>query len=195
MRALKIVECKVEVWENRLMTDLKEPFHVAKLALFNVRVLNAVEQHRESKVELDALVEGVASDFGVALPVSLLNQGTFLGVTYLSLVWLWDQPGVRDDDDLLEAVASSVALVDSVTVVENRKPRTVDAKSLLRALRNATAHGRITVDDGHFDFTDINPREKDDVIVLRLSWEATGRIAEGVFWALNKKLWPEADRG
>lgn len=69
--------------------------------------------------------------------MSLLHQGTFLGVIYLSLVWLWDQPGVRDDDELLEAVASSVALVGSVTVVENRKPRVVDAKHLLRAHSHA----------------------------------------------------------
>ncbi len=180
-------------WEIRDMADLKTPFLVAKLALFNVRVLQSIEQKRGSNGDLDTNIERLASDFGLASPVSLLNQSTFLGVVYLSLVWLWDQPGVQRDDKLLEAVDARVALVDSVKVVENRLHRPVNGKSILRALRNATAHGRITVYDGHFDFTDINPREKDDVddvIVLRLSWEATGRIAEGVFWALNDKLWP-----
>jgi hypothetical protein len=128
-----------------------------------------------------------ASNFGVSLPVSLLHQGTFLSVVYFSC-WLWDQCGVQDDNKIPELVNGNVDLRKAVKIVKKSESRKTDRHSLLRALRNATAHGRIEVCDEYFVFTDRRPWDESDVIVLRVTWGNTAKIAEGVFWALQRKL-------
>ena len=171
------------------MEKLKESFHIAKLALFNVRVLSEVENARATSAEVDGIVTRVAGEFRVALPVSLRHQGSILGVLYLGLIWLWDQPGVREHADLHDLVATRIDLVARARIVQNRKPRPVTGSELLGAMRNATAHGRVVATETEFIFTDKNMRDPNDEISFALSWEDTARLAESVFWVLNDIIW------
>ncbi|MBT9172483.1 MAG: hypothetical protein DDT21_00866 [Syntrophomonadaceae bacterium] len=67
----------------------REHYHVAKLSLFNVRLLSALQQDKSKGINAVVTREASANGFSDVRP-SLLHQGTFLQFAYMCFVWLWE---------------------------------------------------------------------------------------------------------
>jgi Arc/MetJ family transcription regulator len=78
-------------WKAANTSQATEALHVAKLSLFNVRLLWQLEQARSSS-DIDRLVSDVAHRSNVSLEnLSLLHQAAFLEFGYVTLVWLYER--------------------------------------------------------------------------------------------------------
>ena len=63
--------------------------------------------------------------------------------------------------------------------------------SVLRLVRNALAHRRVTLDGESFVFADQNKRCGENAhTTARLSWAQLGRLTEAVIFALDPLLYP-----
>ena len=122
-------------------------------------------------------------------PVPLVNQATFVQIAYLSLVWLWES--VKKDEDQQDAVLEDVGTRfnhGDVGWVGERKKDGIG--SVLRLVRNALAHGRVTLDGQSFVFEDQDKRAREKApTAATLSWEQVARLSEAVIFALSGVLY------
>ena len=74
-----------------------ECFQIAKLALFNVKLLTELENIGHE--ELKNLIKDVHEKLSIEEKPALINQCTYLQFAYVTLVWLWESINIKDKDD------------------------------------------------------------------------------------------------
>lgn len=174
----------------------RQRYHVAKLTLFNVRFLNEVNLS-ESK-DIKSLIQSVADKNGVSMPVSMLNQGTFLSVAYICIVWLWESVKSCDQarNSMLRNLPSvakryDVALPSCDKIIGPR--RLDDWNQLMRLVRNALSHSRVEIDGEYFILSDQNEHGNNaelEPTQLKLTWAELGGLSEACIHALTPVLYP-----
>jgi hypothetical protein len=177
--------------------NARERYHVAKLALFNVRLLSTM-QHSHSE-EVRRIIESEIKRNGFGSSPSLNHQGTFISFAYICLVWLWESTKVAKlENELLEEFEKTVGCFD-VSLPSAEKicgPRPLkDWCAVLRLVRNALSHGKVEIKDGHFVFSDQNVHGKnreDGPTSLALTWAELGGLSETCIHALTPVLWPSS---
>jgi hypothetical protein len=175
------------------MDTAKERYHIAKLALFNVRLMDTLQNAGTPVAEIVAK-ESVEN--GMNEVPSLLHQGTFLQFSYTCLVWLWESAKIEGIEckllDQLPVVAERLNLQLPKDLEGER--RVQDWKSVIRLVRNALGHGRVEISDTQFIFADQNTYGKNkeqNPTKLRLTWEEIAKLSEAIIHSLTPILWPE----
>ncbi|MBS3975578.1 MAG: hypothetical protein KGZ75_02430 [Syntrophomonadaceae bacterium] len=172
----------------------RERYHIAKLSLFNVRLLAALQQDKGK--EINALVTYEASANGFKVMPSLLHQGTFLQFAYVCLVWLWESAKLAGlEHELLEEFPK----VTERYGVKFPSPEQIQGnrnlyywKDVLKLLRNALSHGKVDINEDVFLFFDQNTRSRTpepERTTLSLSWEQLAKISESCIHALTPALY------
>lgn len=179
-------------------TSAKERYHIAKLALFNIRLLHRIQISSNSEVRV--LVEGEASKNGFNASPPLLHQATYLQFAYICLVWLLEsakQEGL--ENALLAELPNAIAtLSQDVTLPSPNRVQGCrvlsDWAAVLRLLRNALSHGRVEATEKEFIFSDQNTRGQNaepTPTFLTITWAELGVISEACIHALTPSLWPQ----
>lgn len=174
--------------------EVKVRYHVAKLALFNVRFIHRLQNDPNTQ----SIIEDEAKKNGMENPPSLLNQSTFLQFSYICLVWLWEAAkNAKLGDDLLKEFSKSanlrsLTLPDKAQIKGEREIKTW--KDVIRLLRNALAHGNIKTYEDSFRFSDINRHNnaEKDFTTLTLSWKDLAIISETVIHCLTPLIYPSS---
>lgn len=171
-----------------MMSSEREAFHVAKLALMNVRLLADVERARTTSPEVARIVDLRTQADRLQPPVSVLHQATFLQFGYVCLVWLWERAKASQHDarviEMVEAHFEGAALRERV-----RGARRVDGtRDVIRLVRNAISHGRVECLDDRFVFEDRGPGEASPTTVW-LTWPEFDQLSQSVLAAMNTVLY------
>lgn len=171
--------------------DIKNDFHIAKLSLFNVRLLNSLDCSNEQAVR--GIISKECDDNNIKDLESLLHQATFLGHAYVCIVWL--RECIERDKEVKQRFLDNMnELFDPDWIAKKSGPRQVDsASSLLRLLRNALSHAHVRVSDKYFVFTDCDKKAGEDRPTgLWVTWACVGEICDCVVSVLNTILYPDA---
>jgi len=171
-----------------------ECFQIAKLALFNVKLLNELEN--KGHEELKNLIKDVYEKLSIEEKPALINQSTYLQFAYVTLVWLWESINIKDKDDFfikLKARANKreLAFPDASQISGERV--ILDWKMLVSLLRNALSQGSVEITDDAFIFLDQKKFGKRKEIVpttITMSAAELANISETVFWTINEIIAP-----
>lgn len=162
----------------------RDAFHMAKLALTNVRVLADFQSARSEAGEVSNIVEQRLEQDNISKPFSLLHQATFLQFAYICLVWLWEREKVRNNQEELADRVGHRFCFDNVEILEPQEDEgNQSAKWILTRIRNAISHGAVEAQDEKFTFRD---REK----LLSLSWQELAKLSEAVLFVVNDMVYP-----
>ncbi|MBF0284138.1 MAG: hypothetical protein HQL51_06730 [Magnetococcales bacterium] len=176
--------------------SIEDSFHIAKLMLFNVRLLNDFKHKRGNKVVNDTILARARND-NIELPIHLIHQGTFLSIS-LALVWLLEHIRRENISDRIikrmeELKTNKETVFSEIQIKKIQGER--DEKSLsvvLRLIRNAVSHGKATFSDKIILFSDIDTRKKEtEETVLELSWKSVGLLIELMIAAVNEHLYKD----
>jgi len=168
----------------------KECFQIAKLALFNVKLLSELENIKHE--DLQKIIKDVHEKLNIEEKPDLINQSTYLQFAYVTLVWLWESMDIKDKDDFfikLKARANKKELVIPDTSKISGERDISDWKMLVSLIRNALSQGSIEIKDDAFIFSDQKKFGKRKEIVpttLNISTTELLNISETVFWTLNE---------
>lgn len=180
---------------NRNLEDTKEKFHVARLTRFNITLLNSLEI--ENIKEVQQLIKSEAMNNRLSEPVPLLHQGTFLSLSYICLVWVWESVKKSNLKGRLlqefERTVSRYPLQFPAKQQVHGERNIYDWEGVLTLIRNALSHSRVEIDDEYFVFSDQNKSGKNKEISetsLRLAWKDLGLLCECVILALGPLLDP-----
>jgi len=180
---------------NQDSLNARQRYHIAKLALFNIRLLERF-QEEGSDVVRDIILE-VAKKNEMKETPSLLHQATFLQFSYICLVWLWESAkSAKLETALLDefpkvAERNALKLPNRCQISGERKIE--DWLDVIRLLRNALGHGRVKATDTTFEFSDQNIHGRcpeKEATTLTVSWEQLVQISEAVIHSLTPVLWP-----
>ena len=192
----QIKETKVELDQGNIMKvnqEIKDRYHFAKLALFNCRLLHALETEPHKSAVKD-LIEGMAQLNGMDETPSLLHQATFLQFGYVCLVWLWEAAKHSKLDDALlsefEKVAPQFELNFPEKTQISGKRHIKNWRAVIRLIRNAISHGRVIATEKTFEFSDHDEKTESQPTTLTISWEDLGKISETVMHSLNRVIYP-----
>lgn len=171
-----------------------ECFQIAKLALFNVKLLNELENIGHE--ELKNLIKDVHEKLSIEEKPALINQSTYLQFAYVTLVWLWESINIKDKDDFfikLKARANKRELVFPGASQISGERVILDWKMLVSLLRNALSQGSVEITDDAFIFLDQKKFGKRKEIVpttITMSAAELANISETVFWTINEIIAP-----
>ncbi len=170
--------------------EARDAFHVAKLALTNIRLLHDIQQARDTSCEVADLVKARLKMDQLRPPVSLLHQASFLQFAYVCLVWLWERSKADHvEDEVVRRAKNRFEFASAIGTVTG--PRDVSsAKDVLRLMRNAISHARVRTEDNTFVFEDGSIRE--GFTSLSLTWSELGEVSEAVLFAVNDILCPRS---
>ncbi|GAB3124306.1 hypothetical protein [Novispirillum itersonii] len=163
------------------MNDIRERYHVAKLTLFNVRLMS--EMQRSDDPGVQKLISSEITKNKLSPPVSLLHQGSFVSVAYVCLVWLWESVKIENKEkEFLDKIPENAEIL-RLKIPSNDKingPRKVsDWKAVLRLVRNALSHGKVQIEDDFFIFHDQDRNRGEKLpTYIKLTWEELGKISE-----------------
>ncbi len=176
------------------MDTIKDRYHFAKLALFNVRLMHSLQ---EAGPPVSEIIAKESKRNGMVETPRLLHQGTFLQFSYTCLVWLWESAKIEKiEQGLLENLPDTAKRLDlqfPSSIVGERAVE--DWKSVIRLVRNALGHGRVQTTDTHFIFSDQNcygKNKESKPTELSLTWEDTAKLSEATIHSLTPILWPDA---
>lgn len=170
----------------------KDSFHIAKLSLFNMRLLSEVEDASHWHKDIGNLKSEICRRNNISEPVCLLHQSSFLGHAYVCLVWLREciKRNKQDEEDYLKRLSE----FDYSPFEKVSGPRDVsDPIQILRLIRNAISHSRVTFSEDHFVFSD-KSREEESETVVRGTWEAVGMLADASLFAVSGIVYPPGNR-
>jgi len=184
---------------ERASDRLKASFVDARLSLFQVRMLNELENARggDAGNQVERLVGDVATKSGESATVPLLNQTSFLSHAYMSLVWLHEVVKQEVDGTAAQVIESwftdcvdEVLADGGVHVPEcGVKTRQVKRKKneLLRTLRNAISHSGVDFRGNRtIEFTDDHRGYKS---TATLRWEHLGYLADSYIFAVSNLIY------
>lgn len=166
--------------------SFKSRYHIAKLALFQVHLLNHFDQNQDRAVQ--DLINQCSELDGFHSRPSLMNQAAFLQMAYVCFVWLWEsakQHGSKDS--LVEQLFSHD--VPLPTRSQWNGTRDLSPKEVLRLIRNALSHGRVETTDTDFIFEDQRP-DGTDRSRLIVPWQFVGKLCERVIHTLTPIVYP-----
>jgi hypothetical protein len=192
---LDSLKVAVKIPDDKTMTQ-KECFQIAKLALFNVKLLNELENIGHE--DLKNLIKEVHEKLSLEEKPALINQSTYLQFAYVTLVWLWESINIKDKDDFFiklkaRATKRELALPDASQISGERVIS--DWKMLVSLIRNALSQGSIEITEDAFIFSDQKKFGKRKEIVpttLTMSAIQLAAISETVFWTLNEIIAPSS---
>jgi hypothetical protein len=173
------------------MTD-KDAFHFAKLSLFNARLMSDLQELRNSGSAEGNVVERIIQErachdhLRLDPEDSLVNQSIFLGMAYVTVVWLTE----RFDRNKIAHEIEKRGGFKGLAAHGPRAPRgDLSSTEYLRLIRNAISHGKVDATDTHFIFSDRHPKE-DQPTCVRLTWEQLGRLTVDTLFSVNAMLYP-----
>jgi len=172
----------------------KECFQIAKLALFNVKLLNELENIGHD--DLKNLIKDVHERLSIEEEPTLINQSTYLQFAYVTLVWLWESINLKDKDDFFiklkaRATKRELAFPDASQISGERVIS--DWKMLVSLIRNALSQGSVEITADAFIFSDQKKFGKRKEIVpttITMSAAELTNISETVFWTINEIIVP-----
>lgn len=167
-----------------------EAFHFAKLALFNVRLLNDIQNAAKHHSEVTRIIEARAKDDNIGLPVSLIHQATFLQFGYLCIVWLWE---VSKAESASKQIIDEAAKHFDFNVAFKSKvgERSIDCpEKVVRLIRNAISHARVVAEDDRFIFSDQNTNCEGSPTSIRLTWPEFAQLSQAILFSVNSWLYP-----
>ena len=177
--------------------DARDRYHFAKLALFNVRLLDRLQSTKDDSPIRD-IIKDEACRNGMSEVPSLLHQATFLQFSYVCLVWLWESAKNANIEGALlkefPAVAERLTLTFPTERQIKGERKVEDWRSVIRLLRNALGHGRVKASDSSFEFSDQNTygtHPEKAPTTLTISWGQLSKISEAVIHSLTPVLLPE----
>lgn len=178
--------------------DTKDYFHVAKLSLFNVRLLAEMEAARAERAgQVSDLVERRIAEDGLRSPVSLMHQSTFLAHAYIVLVWLREYVWKGFDEvtktRMRESLVRRYDWRGGLSERWARDPKHRDLtkpREILEVLRNAIAHARVDIDDGAWRFSNDDPKDPQSDAYIVLTFDQLGAVCDAVFFSYNDILFP-----
>jgi hypothetical protein len=166
----------------------KDAFHIAKLSLFNMRLLRDIETASTWHSDIGALKSRRCRLDSVSEPVSLFHQSAYLGHAYVCLVWLRETVK-KDTAAEAQYIETLPKRFDFSLVEKVSGPRDISApKEKLRLIRNAISHARVTFDDDKFLFSDEAPNENTET-VASLSWSGVGMLADASLFTVNDLIY------
>ncbi len=169
------------------MTIEKDAFHFAKLALFNVRLLNDFELGRASVNDIESLIQRRCEHDNIATPISLMHQATFLQFSYICIVWLWEQSKAAEVENDIVSLIEKKFNIKKLNKISG--PRNLNnINQFLRLFRNAISHGRVNVCDSYFIFNDQSTNE-DGATEVQVSWSNLVELSEAVLFSVNEKIY------
>ena len=172
----------------------KECFQIAKLALFNLKLLNELENLEHQ--ELKSLIKDIYEKLSIIEKPTLINQSTYLQFAYVTLVWLWESINIKDKDDFfikLKARANKRELAFPDASQINGERVISDWKMLVSLIRNALSQGSVEITDDAFIFSDQKKFGKRKEIVpttITMSAAELTNISETLFWTINEIIVP-----
>jgi hypothetical protein len=170
---------------------LRGDFHIAKLALFNARLMNELGRSTEPSVQ--DLLRNEWRTNGLSGDLVPVNQSTFMQMSYVCLVWLWEsikQEGKQSD--VLNGVFDKRRIpLPHVVLGSGAKEWTGEV--YLRRLRNALSHGHVEVNNHCYRFIDRNPKKQNDSCEFQLTWEELGTLTEAVLFTVSDLLYPKSE--
>lgn len=168
----------------------REAFHVAKLALFNTRLLSDLQNASQSSCDVAKLIEERARQDNVTLPVRLMHQSTFMQLGYVCLVWLWEVAKAEQCSE--EILAEAAKMFDFENVIKSKSGERGVSKptAVVRLVRNAISHARVVADSEYFTFYDQGRKELAPT-ALKLSWPEFAQLSEAILFSVNTWLYPE----
>jgi hypothetical protein len=179
----------------------KDKFLDAKNALFMIRLLNRLEQERNTNTIVDTIISDVERANGYKDRCPLINQTTFLAFAYTSLVYL-KEDFFRPKTKAAQAISPRMKeflrnINPSIERGKQASPIGPDHPiEFLRRTRNALAHSRVEIAADVFVLHDkSHQRNKgDDWVQISLSWADLGRLMEEVVFAVSDYLTPPGNK-
>jgi hypothetical protein len=168
-----------------------ERYHHAKLALFNIRLLNRLQN---SGQPVAAIICDEAKKNGMNETPNLLHQATYLQFAYTCLVWLWESAKKENlEQDLLNNITAVAARYELQLPCENKikgERKIKNWKAVIRLVRNALGHGSVETKESNFLFSDINNYKNSEnaSTVLTLSWGEVYLLSEVVIHSMTGVL-------
>lgn len=169
----------------RSMT-LKEKFHFAKLSLFNMRLLNDIQNDEKESVK--KIIEDRAKKDNIRLPINILHQTSFLSHAYTNFVWLWETIKQNNaESNILESLKTRFEFSSNIEIVEIGDDRVLkEPKDFIRLIRNSISHGNVEVTEDFFIFYDENPRNrKKDYGKIKMRWYVLGKLSDDILFSVN----------
>ena len=172
----------------------KTAFSDAKNFLLMARVLARLESERANNEWLDSVLSEVENENGYKEKVPLVNQCVFLSMAYSTLLWLRESYFKQDSSakKVLEEKVKPLFLKYSIDIQKGKEAKELGDSSpieFIRRMRNALGHANVAIEEGAFRFEDANPRDKDDYVIITMSWHALGELTEMIFSAGNEILY------
>lgn len=169
---------------------LKQDYNVARLALFNARLLNAIQGSDDQKIR-DCIKEVGKGDGWVNTP-PLINQSTFMQMSYICLVWLWESVKKENQENAVIQGVFKPGGIQLPNANLGKDARPWSNGEYIRRLRNALSHGNVVITDDQFDFHDVSPYNAQDTCDFSMTWHELGRLCEAVIFSLSALLYPTA---
>jgi hypothetical protein len=170
-----------------------EKFRVAKLALFNVRLLH--DMHWSDDQGVRKLIEARQKKDKINEASSLMHQATFLQFAYITLVWLWEHAiKVEKTQDLAASVAGRFEFAKRCVIKGERKVE--QPEHYLELIRNAISHGNVICGYELFVFSDRRKHKskkgpaENAPTDLEIEWQYLGELAEAVLFTVSDSLYP-----
>jgi hypothetical protein len=155
--------------------------NVAYASWQNVVLLNAIHLNRKEPLILKLL-----QDCGIEESDPILHQGTFLGFSYVTLVWLWET--VKKNPTLKSEIFEEIEF-DFSTFKSISSPLDIrEKRDYLRVLRNALSHSKVTISSDTFVFTDIDKTAEKQETKIKISWSDLAKFSEAFMFSYIQKL-------
>ena len=111
---------------------------------------------------------------------SLINQGSCLGLAYITLVWLRERFAGQERNGVVSGVERRFDF-GGLTANGPRAPSgALTADEYLELLRNAISHGHVEFQDNGLTFKDRNRRTEPAPTVVEMTWEQLSKL----IWAV-----------
>lgn len=174
----------------------RNAFLDAKNSLLMARLLARLNDERPNNKWLDEIISEVEKENGYEKKVPLVNQAVFLAMAYSTLVWLRESYFINNPQakSILEKKVKPLFSKHKIKISKGKKTKDIGENSpieFVRRVRNALGHANIEIEENYFIFRDVNLREKEDCVEIKMSWHALGELTEMVIAAGNDVLYEE----
>lgn len=167
-----------------------EAFQDAKNTLLMARVLSRLENERSSNEWLDKIISEVEKENGYKTKVPLVNQSVYLTVAYSTLLSLRESyfSEKSEAEKILEERVKPLFSRHEINIERGPSAGEIGENApatFVRRVRNALAHGRVSIEEQSFTFKDEYPKGSENWVEITMSWHALGELTDMVFAAGN----------
>ncbi len=172
--------------------QLLDAFHIAKLSLFNIRLLSSMECERQASPNVAALVGQSIRANGLTAPISLMHQATFLSHTYVCFGWLWEVSMKHKlNEKLLSRIEARIFASGKApqwtNVANTYRDRDLsNLRERIKTCRNGVSHGSVQVDDKmNFLFSDHDSKDLQQHSCISIPMEDVGVLCDHLVFAMS----------